>query len=108
MGFLSWSFFIIRLVDGPPLIGLLILICYFALITAIDTIAAKLDKARLIVIPIALHCVGSIFVAVEIGPQPIDEQTGPFFEFLIVSMAIAIFYILVDAHLAFGRSLRGS
>lgn len=108
MGFSSWGFFIIRLFDGSITIGLLIFISYFALITGINTIAARFDKARLFIIPIAIHCIGSVFVAAQIGPQLIDERLSSFFEFLILSMAISISYILVDARLAFGTSFHKS
>jgi hypothetical protein len=102
IGFYSWAFLISRISEGYIPIVLIVHFIYFLLLLALNTLMALLKRTWGSMVPILIHCLGVIVVALSSGPLLIDEQAGTFVFYLALTCSLTLGYILVDWRLAIG------
>ncbi|HOW84420.1 MAG TPA: hypothetical protein P5119_03595 [Candidatus Aminicenantes bacterium] len=100
MAFYSWGFFLARSAGISMPLALLILPIYFLVILGVSTLMASIHWSRGLVVPIVMHCLGTVVDALTFGPLVVDETASQFLSFCLISLGIFIAYLIFDWRLA--------
>jgi hypothetical protein len=106
MGFCSWAYMLGRLSGNIPS-ALIIYLAYLLGLFFLTTLMAFLKKDWGLLVPILIHCLGSVIASLTfVGPLLIDEPPSSFLIIFTISIITTILYIVIDWRLAYSGQKR--